>query len=74
MTTARPNPGPRATLARRLRPDGTVVAAGGPICEVETPDASAELQAWAAGVLRHLARPGDAVAADVEFARIDARP
>ncbi len=61
----------RATLVRRLRPDGAVVAVDEPICELETDKATAEVPAPTAGVLRHLAREGESVAASDAVGRID---
>ena len=76
-TTAAASPGDadrRATLVRWLRPDGARVAVDDPICELETDKAAVEVPAWAAGILRHRARAGDAVTADDEIARIDPAP
>ena len=64
----------RATLARWLRPDGSIVAADEPLCELETDQATAVLAAPTAGVLRHLAREGDTVSAGDEVTRIDPLP
>ena len=58
-------------LARWLKDDGTRVAVGESICEIETDNASVEVAAWAAGVLRHLAREGDAVGERDPIARIE---
>jgi len=60
-----------ATLARWHRNDGEIVRQGDPICEIETDKASVDLEAWRDGILRHLAKVGDAVRAGDEVARID---
>ena len=72
---ARPKPGGHpATLIGWLRPDGSHVAGGEPICRVESDKAAADLVAPRDGVLRHLAAPGDRVATGDEVARIDPLP
>ena len=76
MTVAAvPDPDDRfATLVRWLRPDGSYVAADETICELATDKAEVEVPACTAGILRHLARPGDRVDPGDEVARIDPLP
>ena len=65
---------PRATLVRWHRPDEATVAVGEPLCELETDKATVDVPAWAAGILRLLARIGDTVTVGDEIARIDPPP
>ena len=71
VSTDTPDDHPRATLVRWHWPDGATVAVGEPICELETAKATMDVPAWAAGVLRQLARIGDTVTVGDEIARID---
>src|SRR5262245_30912354 len=51
-----------ATLLRWLKPDGSAVKAGEPVCELETDKATKEEYAPAAGVLSIRTQPGTRVA------------
>jgi 2-oxoglutarate dehydrogenase E2 component (dihydrolipoamide succinyltransferase) len=62
---------PLATLARWHRDDGEFVRLGDPICEIETDKALVDIAASRDGILRHLAKIGDAICAGDEVARID---
>jgi pyruvate/2-oxoglutarate dehydrogenase complex dihydrolipoamide acyltransferase (E2) component len=64
----------RITLLRWHRPDGAVVAADDPTCEVETDKATADVSAPEAGVLRHHMRAGYAFVVGDEPFRIDPLP
>jgi pimeloyl-ACP methyl ester carboxylesterase len=57
-------------IARWLVADGVAVAAGQVIFEIENDKAAVEVEAPAAGVLRHLAGEGDEVDVGAEVARI----
>jgi 2-oxoglutarate dehydrogenase E2 component (dihydrolipoamide succinyltransferase) len=61
---------PDIKISAWLKPDGAVVAIGEPVCELETDKATATLEAWKSGILRHLARAGDTVKRTKEFMRI----
>jgi pyruvate/2-oxoglutarate dehydrogenase complex dihydrolipoamide acyltransferase (E2) component len=52
---------PTATLVRWLVADGARVEAGQAICEIETSEASTEIEAVRSGILHHLKREGDAI-------------
>ena len=49
------------TVTQWLKPSGAAVAAGEPVLEIETEKAVAEVVAPAAGILFHVAEPGEIV-------------
>jgi 2-oxoglutarate dehydrogenase E2 component (dihydrolipoamide succinyltransferase) len=61
-------------LARWLKPNGAVVKANEPVCELETDKATAEVSAPAAGVLAILVPEGQKVAVGTVIGRIDEAP
>jgi pyruvate dehydrogenase E2 component (dihydrolipoyllysine-residue acetyltransferase) len=60
-----------ATLIDWLVADGEPVSVGQSICEIETEKATQELEAEAAGVLRHAVAVDETVAAGTVIAYID---
>src|SRR5919202_726155 len=61
-------------LARWLKPNGALVKANEPVCELETDKATAEVSAPAAGVLAILVPEGQKVAVGTVIGRVDEAP
>jgi pyruvate/2-oxoglutarate dehydrogenase complex dihydrolipoamide acyltransferase (E2) component len=62
---------PHLHLVRWLVPDGSRVRRGEVICEIESAQASMEVEAFKDGILQHLKREGDACDTTDDIARID---
>ena len=71
---ASPDDDGHRTLVRWHRPDGAVVAADEAICELETENATVDVPAPEAGVLRHRVRAGHVFVVGDELFRIDPPP
>jgi 2-oxoglutarate dehydrogenase E2 component (dihydrolipoamide succinyltransferase) len=61
-----------AILAKWLKEEGATVKADEPVCELETDKANVEIPAPAAGILKHLVKPGDTVKIGDAIAEIQA--
>jgi pyruvate/2-oxoglutarate dehydrogenase complex dihydrolipoamide acyltransferase (E2) component len=61
----------RATISRWLKNDGDHVTAGTPICEIETSQASVEIEADSDGILRQLLTVGSPITKDSKIATIE---
>jgi 2-oxoglutarate dehydrogenase E2 component (dihydrolipoamide succinyltransferase) len=61
----------QAILVRWLKQDGDYVHKDEPVCELESDKAAVVLPAWDSGILRHLAKAGEMIQIDQEFARIE---
>jgi 2-oxoglutarate dehydrogenase E2 component (dihydrolipoamide succinyltransferase) len=61
----------QAILLKWHTPDGAQVKVDQALCELETDKANADIEALAAGVIRHVKKEGDTVAVGEVIARID---
>jgi 2-oxoglutarate dehydrogenase E2 component (dihydrolipoamide succinyltransferase) len=61
----------QAILLKWHTPDGAQVKVDQPLCELETDKANADIEALAAGVIRHVKKEGDTVGVGEVIARID---
>ena len=61
----------QAKLVRWYKEEGDSVQTGDTLCEIETGQASVDIEAWSSGILWRLAKPGDAVSLGSELARIE---
>ena len=60
-----------ATLVRWHKAEGEVVQAGDVVCEIQTDNASAEIDADSTGILRQLKKIGERFSVGLPVARID---